>query len=515
MTRMTQLICSIMIEDEAAMLKQVHRAWAIGADAIELRLDKYQGSIAPIHQLLKDQKEKTWIVTCRSVYEGGHSAALPSERLEQLTSAAQATGAYIDFELNDWNNLPASLTGQLRNDRIILSSHHFDDCPDDVANFPTHLPTTHKTAIAKIAYTSKHINVSFAALDLMHRDGHKVIAIAMKECGLWTRVLARKLGAFGTYCSLDSSDETAPGQISVDKMISHYRWNSIDSSTKVFGVLGHPVAHSMSPLLFNTWFADAGINAVYLPLHVNNTPNALPTFLNECAKRPWLGISGFSVTVPHKQAALDCVGQKADRLAQSIGAVNTLVFGDQQNALGYNTDCHAAIDAIVAALKCQHKDLANLTVDVLGAGGSARAIVAGLTSHACDITIYSRRDEPAKHLAEQFQVTSQPWSQRGQRKSNLLINCTPVGMWPMTNDSPMSPAALKSYDLVFDLIYRPMPTKLLLDAQAQGKSTLNGLDMFIRRAAAQFQLWTRQTADTTKAYQLIENELTKESRPST
>jgi len=508
---MTHLICSIPVVDESALPDLVERAWTQGASAIELRLDQYQGSITTINNFLIDHKEKTWIVTCRSIHEGGHSVKPPAERIELLTTAVKDTCAFIDFELEDWDKQFAAISlDQHNGHRIIFSNHHFNGCPSDVNAFPARTQAEHNNAITKIAYTSKHINGTFAALDLMHQHADQVIAIAMGDCGTWTRILARKLGAFGTFCALDPDHQTAPGQVNINDMISHYRWHSINASTKVFGVIGDPVAHSMSPLLFNHWFAEAGINAVYLPLHVSNVPNALPQFLDQCAKRPWLSISGLSVTVPHKQAALTYVTQKADRVAQSIGAANTIVFDDQQNARACNTDCHAAIDSLTAALRCDHKDLANFSVDILGAGGSARAIVAGLRSYACDMTIYSRKDEPAKRLAAQFQAQSQPWSQRGTRMARILINCTPVGMWPSIQDSPMSPDALKHYELVFDLIYRPWQTKLLLDARAQGKTTLNGLDMFVRQAAAQFQLWTGQEADTALAYQLIENELTRE-----
>ncbi len=507
---MTHLICSIMVNDEASLLGQVSRAWAQGADAIELRLDRYQGSIAPIHKLLTTHKEKMWIVTCRSINEGGHSVATPAERLALLTTAVQGSNAFIDFELDDWDKHTARpALDQHDDNRFILSSHHFDTCPDDVDAFPARVQAAHQTAIAKIAYAANNINDSFAALDLMHDHASQVIAIAMGDCGLWTRVLARKLGAFGTYCALEQDNTTAPGQCCVEEMIDRYRWKSIDASTKVYGVIGDPVAHSMSPILFNRWFADAGMNAIYLPLHVSKEPNALPTFLDQCVKRPWLNISGLSVTVPHKQAALAWISQNADRLAQSIGAVNTLVFNDQQEVRGYNTDCHAAMDSIAAALQCDHKKLAGLHVDVLGAGGAARAIVAGLRSYACDITLYARSEESAQQLANQFQIQALPWSQRGMRKAQLLINCTPVGMWPGITDTTMTPESLKYYDLIFDLIYRPIQTKLLSDARAQGQSILNGLDMFVRQAAAQFQLWTGQSADTTMAYQLIENELDK------
>ncbi len=515
---MTHLICSIMVDDVAALSAQVQHAWAQGADAIELRLDRYQGLLAPLRALLINHHEKTWILTCRSRAEGGYSDSPPAKRIELLRTVAEGTDAIIDFELADWYQLdrsssPHNPDASIDSHRIMLSEHNFDTYPDNITSLPISVEKRHKGAIAKIAYTSRHINDSFAALDLMHEHTDRVVAIAMGDGGLWTRVLARKLGAFGSFAYLENSQATASGQLSISDMIERYRWHSIDASTKVYGVIGDPVAHSMSPVLFNQWFEDANINAVYLPLHVSANPDGLRQFLNACTRRPWLNISGLSVTVPHKPTSLDWAGHAADRLTQSIGAVNTLTFNDQ-GIQAHNTDVHAAMDSITSALRCDHKDLAGATVDMLGAGGSARAIVAGLRSYACQVTIYSRRDEAAVRLAEQLDAVAGTWAQRGSGKARILINTTPVGMWPEIEHSPMPTEVLQHYELVFDLIYNPMQTTLLADARALGKSTLNGLDMFIRQAAAQFQLWTGMQADTNRAYRLIEKELSSERPPT-
>jgi 3-dehydroquinate dehydratase/shikimate dehydrogenase len=191
--------------------------------------------------------------------------------------------------------------------------------------------------------------------------------------------------------------------------------------------------------------------------------------------------------------------------------VNTLCFRDGK-PFGYNTDCYAAVASVATALRRDATNLADLRVHVLGAGGAARAILEGFGEAGCQVTVFARSFAKAAKLGEHFQCDAAPWEERGRQTADLLINTTPVGLWPNLEESPMNdfrdgspgslpqlPAAdreapirrdLSGYRLVFDLIYRPLETKLLREAQAAGCQTLNGLDMFLRQAAVQFELWT-------------------------
>jgi shikimate dehydrogenase len=215
--------------------------------------------------------------------------------------------------------------------------------------------------------------------------------------------------------------------------------------------------------------------------------------------------------VPHKTAALEWVGAGADHLATSIGALNTIVIRVGR-ACGHNTDCHAAIDSAVAALGCERGDLAELSVDVLGSGGAARAVLAGLSDYGCRVTVYGRSVENTHRLAERFNAQPASWAERVNREGALLINCTRVGMWPAVDESPMPAESLGGCRLVFDLIYNPLETALLRDTRSIGSTALNGLDMFIRQAAMQYELWTAQSPDTELARELIADELRSVAR---
>jgi len=517
---MTLLVTSILAESLGDLAPRAERAWADGADAVEVRMDAFDGDPGTLVEYLKAHKDRTWIVTCRRAEEGGCFRGNTMERVSRLIAAARGTGAYVDFELADWRRsdnirqkvglaaahcvaAAASADGQLR--RLILSSHDFDGRPENLDAIVHEMTDAHG-AVAKVAYLGAHMVDTFAALDVMREHGSSVIAICMGEEGLWTRVLAKKYNAFASLCSLAAEEATAPGQTTLEEMIGSYRWKYIDQSTKVYGVVGDPIAHSMSPFLFNRWFVDAGINAVCLPMRVGANGDGLARFLDGCLERPWLDIGGFSVTIPHKFAARRWVGDGADHLSQWIGAINTLVFtGDRPT--GHNTDCYAAITSMCDALHCDRSDLVGLTVDLLGAGGAARAIVEGLRECGCRITVYGRTPQRTQMFVAECDVTAAAWEDRVKRRGEVLINCTPVGMWPKVNQSPMPADSLGDCRLVFDLIYRPLDTILLKNAAMAGCATLNGLDIFVRQAAMQFELWTGRTPDLQHARDLLTTRL--------
>jgi 3-dehydroquinate dehydratase/shikimate dehydrogenase len=504
---MTLLVTSAFVENTGQIAAVADRAFREGADAVELRLDAFEGDAAEIAECIKTHSNRTWIVTCRSAEEGGLFRGDTMERVSRLIAAARGTGAYVDFELSDWRRssnirqkVLLAAEQPAGNHRLILSHHDFSGVPSDSRAIVKEVHDAGAGAIAKIAYRCDHINESFAALDLMHEFADRVIAVAMGEDGAWTRMLAKKLGAFASYAALDAQAGTAPGQATIAEMV-RLRWRKTGRHSKVFGVLGDPVFHSMSPALFNRWFEEAGIDALYLPLRVRGAAAEFESFAKSCAERAWLGVAGFSVTVPHKPAALNWVGDGADSLSQRIGAVNTVVFRD--GVRGHNTDCYAAVGSLAQALDCATVDLSGLEVDLLGAGGVARALVEGLHDVGARVTVYARSQSARERLARQHGCSTRSWEERVCR-SEVLINCTPIGMWPQVDESPMPAEALRGCRLVFDLIYNPLQTKLLREATVAGCAALNGLDMFIRQAATQFELWTGQTPDRYKATRFLE-----------
>jgi 3-dehydroquinate dehydratase/shikimate dehydrogenase len=316
----------------------------------------------------------------------------------------------------------------------------------------------------------------------------------MGEAGVLSRILAAKFAAFGTFASLSVGAESAPGQPTLAELTGLYRFRGIAEATAVFGVIGCPVAHSMSPAIHNAAFAATGLDAVYVPLLVQRGDASFRRFLDAVQARPWLGWRGLSVTIPHKQSALAYVGPaRCDELAGRIGAVNTITIGSDGLLRGDNTDYGGALDALCGGMGIAREGLAGRRVAVLGAGGVARALVAALAHYRAEVTLYNRTVARAEKLADEFSCRAAGLDALHALNAEIVVNCTSVGMHPDVARSPLDsiPACVR---VVFDTVYNPVDTLLLRQARATGCTCVSGLDMFVNQAVAQFETWTGKTA---------------------
>ncbi len=250
-----------------------------------------------------------------------------------------------------------------------------------------------------------------------------------------------------------------------------------NANTQLYGIIGKPVRHSLSPVMHNAAFSETGINAVYLAFETDDCEGA-------CSSMKCLGIKGYSVTIPNKEGIISCLDEP-DEAVRKIGACNT-VKNDNGVLLGTNTDCLGA----VAAIEKEGVELEGKEAVVLGAGGSARAIVYGLVTKGVKVTVCNRTFEKAERLAKEFKCYAAPLSEAEDLHAHILVNTTSVGMGDMKDQSPLSKKAVENYDIVMDIVYSPLETVLLKDAKALGKRVINGLSMLLFQAMAQFEYWT-------------------------
>lgn len=495
-------------------------AVAGGADAVELRLDFLEEwDEAGVVSLLKavDAFGGEVIATYRVASEGGRYDGDEATRVSRLEFVGLSrTIDYVDVEYEAWRasaNIRQKIglvcdvnddSGRSRR-RLILSRHNFENTPFDVDTMLEVIG--HEPAhVLKIACKANNVVDALRVLDTLRRNAgvRPTIALAMGEAGLMTRILARKFGAFLTFASLEAAKESAPGQISLADMKGLYRWDAIDADTQVYGVIGCPVGHSMSPAILNAAFGKTGYNGVYLPFRVEPEAADFAAFIDGCVTRPWFGLRGCSVTIPHKQNLLRYVerrGGYVEPLTRRIGAANTLCIdpgeredGTDARISAYNTDYRGAMDALLAGMRCTADQLDDVPVAVLGAGGVSRAIVAGLRDLGCAVTIYNRTREKATTLAAEFGAEARPFEERARHGAAVVINCTSTGMWPNVDESPMPAEGLSGKPVVFDTVYNPIETRLLREAREHGCTTVDGVAMFVGQAAAQFERWTGQSA---------------------
>jgi shikimate dehydrogenase len=264
--------------------------------------------------------------------------------------------------------------------------------------------------------------------------------------------------------------------------------------------------------LFNTCFDNEQINAVYLPFLVEGDTEELNAFLDHVSGRPKFGFGGFSVTLPHKTHALDYAnlhGDYVDNLAEAIGAVNTLKIGFNGLLSAYNTDYSGAMDALVAAMGVDRHDLHKTKVAVVGAGGVARAVVAGLADVGARVTIYNRTVSKAQSLAKEFGCKFASADKLAETTATILINCTSVGMHPDVDTSPVPDGVVHKDTVVFDTVYNPLETKLLADAKAVGATVVNGVEMFIRQAIQQYKIYVGSAPDDIRMREVVYQSLNR------
>ncbi|MDB9525268.1 shikimate dehydrogenase [Oscillatoria sp. CS-180] len=270
---------------------------------------------------------------------------------------------------------------------------------------------------------------------------------------------------------------------------------SLNGATQVLGIIGHPVEHSLSPPMQNAALAALGINGVYVPFSVE------PEAVEAAIAGLWsLGIQGFNVTIPHKQAVMSHLAQITD-VGKAVGAVNT-VWRVEQGWQGTNTD----VTGFIAPLKSSHQDWSQARVVVLGNGGAARAVIAGCMMLGCaDLWVVGRSADKLQWFAESWQDSPlQPTIQTGLMadinallpETTLLVNTTPLGMYPHTEAAPvtsMQLALMPAGAIAYDLIYTPSPTQFLKLAAQAGLQTWDGTEMLVQQGAAALEIWTQQT----------------------
>jgi 3-dehydroquinate dehydratase/shikimate dehydrogenase len=495
----TLLICPLTSPDIPAMRCSAEEAFAQGADAVECRLD-HLAVMPSEHELagLLAGLAGRAIVTCRPTREGGNYTGDEDTRLAILRQAAGLGSLAVDVELDVPENILATWPGNHdgRNGPmggLILSHHDFHAVPNDLKDLAGRIDAS-PADVVKIAFTAAGPEDGLLALDVVQACSKPAIVLAMGQAGLVSRVLAGKVGAFGTFASLDEQSASAPGQPSLAEMKNLYHWDRMDSRTEVFGVVGCPVGHSMSPAIHNAAFAQMAMNAVYLPLLVLPGWENFDRFMRAVLDRPALDWRGLSVTIPHKENALRFIGaDNCDELAVSIGSVNTITINPDGQLRGDNTDYAAAIDALCTAMGIARDGLANRSVAVLGSGGAARSIVAGLRHYDAEVTIYNRTIKRAQILAEEFTCQACGLDQADRTGAEIIINCTPIGMHPRIDASPIAKMP-PSAKVVFDTIYNPLETLLLRQARLAGCLVVPGLEMFVNQAIAQFEIWTGRPA---------------------
>jgi len=488
-------LCAVVAAADAKSMRRELRLALRHTRTVELRLDWLSGDAEITRFLgqLKRQFKRTasrvaLIATCRRRRAGGRYAGSIAMQLLHLAEAIRTGCAWYDLEIETVSECPPQLLDVLVGEgREIRSAHFFEGMPGNLARIAARLtrggeagrrggPARRPDAI-KIAAQCDSLAAGRKLLEFA-RKRRDTIAMPMGEVALPLRFLALREGAPFMYAPVEHS--TAPGQISLDEMEHLYRVRRFSRRTGVYGVIGNPIAHSLSPQMQNAAFEARRVDAVYLPFLVRD----LKDFVRAIGP---LRIRGFSVTVPHKESILKYLDD-CDPLARKIGAVNTVVVRGGGKLYGYNTDYVGVLRSL------EHRmPLPGSRVLIVGAGGVARAVAFALAEAGASVCVYARRVGRAKALARVVGGRAVGRERLCREFFDAIVNATPVGMHPDAGRSPLEPRELNCR-LVFDTIYRPRVTRLLTLAARRGIGTVSGVEMFVAQGTAQWEIWTGERA---------------------
>ncbi len=459
-------ICAVVAASSAREMTAQLREALRETPTVELRLDWLANDLERRRFLAwirrNCPKRAVLLATCRRREGGGSFPGSVEAELHWLSQAAQAGCLWCDLEIETFRNLPKNSIRHLSLPRRILLSIH------DFRWMPTLRPAARLGARneidgIKVAGAARTIGDSVRLLQFA-AGSRNCVAVPMGEVGLPARLLALREGSQLAYAPVAAA--TAPGQVTLEEMKHLYRAHALNRQTQVFGVIGDPIAHSLSPLLHNTAFLVRKINAVYLPFLVRN----LRDFLKAA---PDFGLRGFSVTLPHKQSILRHL-QDCDALSAEIGLSKSRVL-------------------------------------ILGAGGAARAAAFALSRAGASVCISARREGAARELARA--VRGEVIQRRTLRTQSFdaILNATPIGMYPHSAISPLASGELHCR-IVMDLIYRPERTTLLKLAARKRITTVSGVEMFLAQGIAQWELWMKRSAPKKAMRQAVLAALREEER---
>lgn len=460
------LLCATVAASSLDDLRRLRDEAGRRADLVELRLDalrqpEVEGALAG--------RACRVIITCRPRWEGGGFDGPEEVRRRLLRRAVELGADFVDVE---WRADAGSWLAAREGRGVVLSRHDFDGTPDGLLDQYAAMRAT-GAEVVKLAVTARSLRDTLRLRDLGRRaaaDGERAALVGMGPAGVASRVLPGHFGSCWTY----AGDGVAPGQLSVASLLGEFRFREVTAATRVYGVAGRPVGHSLSPAMHNAAFRARGIDAVYLPLDTADADDLL-------AFAEALPLAGISVTAPLKVALFAHAGS-VDEVARRTGAVNTLRWREERLE-GRNAD----VAGFLAPLG--EEDLSGVRAAVLGTGGAARAVVAALASRGARIGVFGRDERRAAAVASLGGGEGR-CGVPARGGWDLLVNATPVGTWPDVEATPMAEADLRGGRVVYDLVYNPPETALCRAARAAGCRTIGGLEMLVAQAAIQFEWWT-------------------------
>lgn len=494
--RLPRVCVAVIADDPAEMLEKAESVVRENS-FFEFRLDYLKQPAAILPKLKKFfdlHPEVVAIATCRRVPGGGRFKGSVVSQLDVLMKAAASGCQLVDVELETAESLKPADWQKLHSRAAIVLSHHDFRATRKLEETFERMREI-RADYFKLVTTATSLHDSVLMMKFLQERSytHSVVGVCMGEQGIISRVLGLRAGSVFTFAAANPGEETAPGQISLRTLRDTYRIDSLDAATRVYGVAGDPVAHSLSPVMMNTAFRRENVNAVYLKLHAKKLED-----LVACMRD--IPLSGVSVTMPYKEEIVQHL-DNTDALTQKTGACNTVIRGADGKLYGFNTDVAGILRPLEKRIPVK-----GASVLVIGAGGAARAAVFSLKERGADVFIINRTPANAQKLAKQARAKYLKRADLKKHHFDVIINATPLGMKGAPKQSPLGEKEINAR-YVFDMVYTSVETPFIKAGRAAGAEGIPGVEMFVQQGARQFEIWTGKPAPVVEMQNVIEMEL--------
>src|SRR5690348_14773274 len=468
---------------------------------VEFRLDylpKPAQGLQKLKTFVEYHPEALIVATCRRVANGGRFRGSIASEVDVLVKAAHQGCHLVDIELETAVHLKQADFNKLRQSaNLIISFHDYRGTKKLEETFAK--MQQHPCDFFKIVTTANSLYDNVVMMKFLEKysHAHSLIGLCMGEQGVISRLLCVRAGSQFTFAAANPGEETAPGQLTARALRDVYRIDQVDAATRVYGVAGDPVAHSLSPAMLNTAFRRENVNAVYLPLHAKTMEDLMACVQN-------IPIAGLSITMPYKEPILKHL-DKSDPWTAKVGACNTLVRSQDGNLYGFNTDVNGVVRPLEMRIRLQ-----GAKILVLGAGGAARAAAFGLKERGAEVSILSRNAASAQQLAKQAKAKAINRTMLKKLEFDVIINATPAGMEGNKDPLPLTEREMKA-KYFFEMVYTPAETKMIKMARARGMHVIPGAEMFVQQGARQFEIWTGKPAPVLDMQRVVDHALAQQA----
>jgi len=474
------LAVAICAKNYRSAFNKIQQILSYPINLVELRLDYFSKLKTTDIKKLRSSFDIPMIFTLRKKSQGGLFKGTEKERLKIIRNLLALEPEYFDVEYDVADSFIKLIHKEYPYVKLICSYHNFKKTPDNLKQVLAAM-VKQEFSVYKIATFANSTIDSLRMLNFVREHGghNKLCGLCMGELGKATRILSPIINNYLNYVGIDKNQKTAPGQLFLKELFNIYNYSMINKKTSVYALLGNPVEQSIGHIFHNSIFQQLKKNAVYIKLQLEK--KEFPRFFKEVIRLPF---KGFSITMPFKESVIPFL--KPSKEIKKTSAVNS-ILKIKNRLVGFNTDGIGVLNSIEKITPVRNKKII-----LLGAGGTAKAIVYEALKRGAKVIILNRTLSRAQEIAHKFgcQAHGMDYVKKlKQERYDILINATSIGMMKQEDSSLLPAKAIIAGTIILDMVCKPGSTKLLRKAKAKKCICITGEEVFVAQAIEQDFLW--------------------------